>query len=101
MQIKCTLFEYIMKTQCRLNAYFACIRVANLAHTHLLVVNPERPAVDKLLSKEILVPTVKMAEDLNLRQVVAASAALEPRSMFHAQHPPPNLTCRELVVPSV
>ncbi len=62
--------------------------MTNLAHTHLLMVGPERPAVDKLLAKEVLVtvPNVKAAEDLNLRPVAAASAASEPCTMFHAPH---------------
>ena len=33
-----------------------------LAHTHLLVVGPERPAVNKLLAKEVLVPYVTFEE---------------------------------------
>ncbi len=49
--------------------------MASLAHTHLLVVGPERPAVDKLLAKEVLVPYVKAAEDLNIRSVTTASTA--------------------------
>ncbi len=34
-------------------------------HPHLLVVAPERPAVDKLLAKEVLVPDIKAAEDMD------------------------------------
>ena len=90
-----------MQIKCRLNAYFDCIRIRNLAHTHLLVVGPERPAVDKLLAEEVLVPDVKAAEDLNLRPLATASAALKPHTLLHAPHQPPNLTFGELIVPSV
>ena len=72
-----------------------------LAHTHLLVVGPERPAVNKLLAKEVLVPDVKAAEDLNLRPLATAAAALGTRTLLHAPHQPPNLTFEELIVLSV
>jgi hypothetical protein len=65
------------------------------------MVGPERPAVDKLRAVEVLVPNVKAAEDLNLRPVTTASASLGTRSMLHAPHQPPNLTFKELIVPSV
>ena len=90
-----------MQIKCRLNAYFDCTRIRNPAHTHLLVVGPERPAVDKLLAKEVLVPDVKAAEDLNLRPVTTASAAIGTSSVLHAPNQPPNLTCGKLIVPSV
>jgi hypothetical protein len=31
-------------------------------HLHLLVVAPERPAVDKLLAKQVLVPLIKATD---------------------------------------
>ncbi len=65
------------------------------------MVGPKRPAVDKLLAYEVLVPNVKAAEDLTLRPVATASAALVTILLLHAQHQPPNLTCGELVVPFV
>ncbi len=74
------------------NACFACIRIASLAHTHLLMVGPERPAVDKLLADEVLVPDAKAAEDLKLRPAATASTALETCMLLHAPHQPPNLT---------
>ncbi len=63
--------------------------------------SPERPAVDKLPAEEILVPDVKAAEDLNLRPLATAAAALGTRMLLHAPHQPPNLTFGELIVPSV
>jgi hypothetical protein len=65
------------------------------------MVGPERPAFDKLRAVEVLVPNVKAAEDLYLRPVTTASASLGTRSMLHAPHQPPNLTFKELIVPSV
>ncbi len=67
------------------------------------VVGPERPAVVKLLADEVLVPDVKSAEDLNLRPLATASAALKPHTLrlLHAPHQPPNLTFGVLIVPSV
>ena len=50
MQIICILIAHNMQP----NAY-------NLALLHLLVVAPERPAVDKLLAEKVLVPDVKAA----------------------------------------
>ena len=97
---KCIPIAHNIQTKCRLSAYFACIPIANLAHSHLLMVGPERPAVDKLRAVEVLVPNVKAAEDLNLRPVTTASASLGTRSMLHAPHQPPNLTFKELIVPS-
>ncbi len=47
--------------------FFACIQIANLGHKYLLMVGPKRPAVEKLLAKEVLVPDVKAAEALNFR----------------------------------
>ena len=65
------------------------------------MVGPERPALDKLLAEEALVPDVKAAEDLNLRPLATAPAAFETRTLLHAPHQPPNLTFGELIVPSV
>ena len=65
------------------------------------MVGPERPAVDKLLAKEVLVPDVKAAEDLNLRPLATAPAALGTSTVLHAPHQLPNLTFGELIVPSV
>ena len=73
----------------------------NLALLHLLVVGPERPAVDKLLAEEVLVPDVKAAEDLNLRPLATTPAALGTSTLLHAPHQQPNLTFGELIVPSV
>ncbi len=66
-------------------------------HLHLLLVGPERPAACKLLAEEVLVPDVKAAEDLNLRQVTTASAARCSMRFISSR----KLTCRELIVPSV
>ena len=65
------------------------------------MVGPERPAVDKLRAVEVLVLNVKAAEDLNLRPFATAPAALGTRTLLHAPHQPPNLTFKELIVPSV
>jgi hypothetical protein len=65
------------------------------------MVCPNRPAVDKLRAVEVLVPNVKAAEDLNLRPLATAPAALGTRALLHAPHQPPNLTFKELIVPSV
>ena len=65
------------------------------------MVGPERPAVDKLLAEEVLVPDVKAAEDLNLRPLATTPAALGIRAMLHAPHQQPNLTFGELIVPSI
>ena len=70
-----------MQTKC---VYFACIRIASLAHTHLFVVGPKWPALDKLLAEKVLVPNVKAAEDLNLWPLATASSALETHTLLHA-----------------
>ncbi len=80
---------------------FAFIRIAKPSTKNLLVVSPERSAVDNLLAKEVRVPDVKAAEDLSLRPVATASAAIGTSLVLHAPHQPSNLTCRELIVPSV
>ena len=49
---KCIPIAHNIQTKCRLSAYFACIPIANLAHSHLLMVGPKRPAVDKLRAVE-------------------------------------------------
>ncbi len=53
-------------------------------HPHLLVVAPERPAVDKLLAQEVLVPDIKAAEDLNLGPVSTTPATILACSALHA-----------------
>ena len=65
------------------------------------MVGPERPAVNKLLAEEVLVPYVKAAEDLNLRPLATTPAALGTSTLLHAPHQQPNLTFGELIVPSV
>ncbi len=65
------------------------------------MVGPERPAFDKLLAEEVLVPDVKAAEDLNLRPLATASAAPKPYTLLHAPHQPQNLTFGGLIVSSV
>ncbi len=81
--------------------HILCLHTNSQPIPHLLMVGPKWPAVDKLLAKEILVPYVKAAEDLNLRPVATASTAFETYTMLHAPHQPPNLTFGELIVPSV
>ena len=82
-----------MPTNCKSRHY--------LAHSHQLVVSPERPAVDKLRAVEVLVPDVEAAEDLNLRPLATAPAALGTCTLLHSPHKPPNLTFGQLIVPSV
>ena len=65
------------------------------------MVGPERPAVDKLLAEKVLMPYVQTVEDLNLWPCMTAPSASEARSLQHAPHQPPNLTFKELIVPSV
>ena len=55
-------------------------------HPDLFVVAPERPAIDKLLAKEVLVPNIKAAEDLNLRPFHTTPAALLACSLLHTPH---------------
>ncbi len=43
----------------------------------------------------------KAAEDLNLRPIDTTPAALGTHTLLHAPHKQPNLTCGELIVPSV
>ncbi len=86
-----------MQTKCD---YFACIQIASLAHTHLLVVGLKWPAVDQLLAEKVLVPNVKAAEDLNLRPLATTPAALGTCTLLHTPHQPPNLTFGELIVSS-
>jgi hypothetical protein len=52
----------------------------------LLVVAPERPAVDKLRAQEVLVPDIKAAEDLNLGPVLTSPATVAGKSLLHAPH---------------
>jgi hypothetical protein len=70
----CTLYTdkmhrnaHTIQIECRLNAYFDCTRIRYLAQAHLLVVGSKRPAVDKLLAKEV--PDVEAAEDFNLKSI--------------------------------
>jgi hypothetical protein len=67
----------------------------------LLVVAPERPAVDKLLAKEVLVPDIKAAEDLNLGPITTTPASFVACSMLHAPHQPSDLTLPQLIVLSI
>ena len=66
-------------------------------HPHLLVVALEWPAVDKLLAKEVLVPDIKAAEDLNLGPFTTP-AAFAAHSPLHAPHQPSDLAVTKLVV---
>ena len=54
----------------------------------MLVVAPERPAVDKLQAKEVLVPDIKTAEDLNLGPIITTAASVVGKSLLHAPHAP-------------
>ena len=65
------------------------------------MVGPERAAVDKLRAVEVFVPDVEAAEDLNLRPLATAPAALGTRTLLHAPYQPPNLTFGELIVPTI
>jgi hypothetical protein len=67
-------------------------------HPHLLVVAPERPAVDKLLAKEVLVPDIKTAEDLDFWPFTTTPASFVALSPLHAPHQPSDLTLTELIV---
>ena len=67
-------------------------------HPHLLVVALEWPAVDKLLAKEVLVPDIKAAEDLNLGPVSTTPAALVSNAPLHAPHQPSDLAVTKLIV---
>ena len=68
-------------------------------HPHLLVVAPERPAVDKLLAKEVLVPDIKAAEDLDFRPITTTPASLGAAcSSLHTPHQPSDLTLAKLIV---
>ncbi len=69
-------------------------------HPHLLVVVPERPAVDKLLAKEVLVPDTKAAEDLNLGPITTPAAVVAD-SPLNAPHQPLDLTLTKLIVFSI
>ena len=67
-------------------------------HPDLFVVAPERPAVDKLLAKEVLVPDIKAAEDLNLRPFHTTPAAVLACSLLHTPHQPSDLTLPQLIM---
>ena len=73
----------------------------DIVHPHLLVVAPERPAVDKLLAKKVLVPDIKAAEDLDFGPVTTTAAALVAHSLLHAPHQSSDMTVTELIVPSI
>ncbi len=47
----------------------------NKVHPYLVVLAPERPAVDKLpvLAEKVLLPYIKLTEDLNLRPIATIS----------------------------
>jgi hypothetical protein len=60
----------------------------------LLVVAPKGPAVDKLLAKEVLVPDIKAAEDLDFWPFTTTPASLGACSMLHAPHQPSDLSRR-------
>ena len=62
---------------------------------------PERPAVDKLHAKEVLVPDIKAAEDLNLWPFATSPTAFWTLSMQHAPHQPSDLTLTKLIVLSI
>ena len=66
-------------------------------HQHLLVVASERPAVDKLLAQEVLVPDIKAAEDLNLGPFTTPAAVVADPPL-HAPHQPSDLTPTQLIV---
>ena len=70
-------------------------------HPHLLVVAPERSAVDKLLAKKVLVPDIKAAEDLDFWPFTTPAAALVANSLLHAPHQPVDMTITELIVLSI
>ena len=70
----------------------------DIVHPHLVVVAPERPAVDKLLAEEVLVPDIKAAEDLDLRPITTTPAAFGACAPLHAPHQPSDLTLTELIV---
>ena len=65
------------------------------------MVAPERPAVDKLLAKEVLVPDIKAAEDLDLRPVTTTPAAFGACSLLQTPHQPSDLTLPQLIVLSI
>ena len=66
-------------------------------------VAPERPAVDKLLAKKVLVPDIKAAEDLDFWPFTASAAAgaVVAESLLHAPHQPSDMTPTELIVLSI
>ena len=61
------------------------------------MVASERPAVDKLLAQEVLVPDIKAAEDLNLRPFTTPAAVVADPPL-HAPHQPSDLTPTQLIV---
>jgi hypothetical protein len=67
-------------------------------HPHLRVVATERPAVDKLLAQEVLVPYIKAAEDLNFGSFPTTPTTFGACSLLHAPHQPSDLTPTKLIV---
>ena len=56
------------------------------------------PSVDKLLAKEVLVPDIKAAEDLNLGPVSTTPAASVAHALLHAPHQPSDMALTKLIV---
>ncbi len=68
------------------------------------MVAPERPAVDKLLAKNVLVPNIKAAADLNLRSawsVTATPTAFGSLLSLHAPHQQQDVTLIKPILSSV
>jgi hypothetical protein len=65
------------------------------------VVATERPAVDKLLAKKVIVPDIKAAEDLNLWPTRPTPTSLVACSPLHPPHQPSDLTPTKLIVFSI
>jgi hypothetical protein len=64
----------------------------------MLMVAPERPAVDKLLAKEVFVSNVHAAEDLNFRPVATAASTIVAKSLLHAPHQPSDVMLIKLIM---
>ena len=67
----------------------------------MLMVAPERPAVDKLLAEKVILPNIQAAEDLYLRPVAASAAAIVSGSLLRAPHQPSDLIPIKLIVPPI
>ncbi len=59
---------------------------------------PELPAFDKLLAKEVLVPDIKAAENLDFGPFTTTPASFVALSPLHAPHQSSDLTLTELIV---